>query len=212
MSFYLNRCNSNKPSCINPQELSCICEKALIEVNRVFDACIIRIDNQTFSIALTDFSPEPVSLPLTYISTEKDPYVNTIINSIDIDHNDGNNFATVTFSITIPLIVNYRDSNGELGTARSSITINRTTTLCVPENSLTPINIDINTTFFSNIGNFTSDTTASIIACIQIILKSVGKVDLLIPTFGYPDLPRCNSSGDDNCDALFRQPIYPTRT
>lgn len=212
MSFYFNQNNQNRPSCISSQQLNSICEKALIEVNRVFDACLHRIDSEVFSLTLSNFSPQPVEYPLTYVSATNNPYTPVSVTSLTIDHSDNNNFALVTFTISIPLLINYTDASGNSGTANSSVSITRSASLCVPENSLTPINIDISALFSSTIGSFTSETTASITACVQIIVKSIGKVDLLVPTFGYPDIPTCCPQGQESCNGIFNQPIYPTRT
>ena len=212
MSFFINNRNNQKPACINSQQLKNICEKALIQVPRVFDACVHRIDGEVFNIALSNFSPANPTLPLTYISTVNDNTLPVTITSLTVERGDGGgNFATVTATMNIPLIVTYTDANGVTGTATSSITITRTATLCVPQNSLTPIDITATAVFQSTIGSFPTDTTASITACVQIIFRVVGIVDLLVPTFGYPVLPLCQPQGDATCNAVFNTPIYPTR-
>lgn len=213
MSFFINNRNNQKPACINSQQLKNICEKALIQVPRVFDACVHRIDGEVFNIALSNFSPANPTLPLTYISTVNDNTLPVTITSLTVERGDGGgNFATVTATMNIPLIVSYTDANGVTGTATSSITITRTATLCVPQNSLTPIDITATAVFQSTIGSFPTDTTASITACVQIIFRVVGIVDLLVPTFGYPVLPLCQPQGDATCNAVFNTPIYPNRT
>lgn len=213
MSFFINNRNNQKPACINSQQLKNICEKALIQVPRVFDACVHRIDGEVFNIALSNFSPSNPTLPLTYISTVNDNTLPVTITSLTVERGDGGgNFATVTATMNIPLIVTYTDANGVTGTATSSITITRTATLCVPQNSLTPIDITATAVFQSTIGSFPTDTTASITACVQIIFRVVGIVDLLVPTFGYPVLPLCQPQGDATCNAVFNTPIYPNRT
>ena len=213
MSFFINNRNNQKPACINSQQLKNICEKALIQVPRVFDACVHRIDGEVFNIALSNFSPANPTLPLTYISTVNDNTLPVTITSLTVERGDGGgNFATVTATMNIPLIVTYTDANGVTGTATSSITITRTATLCVPQNSLTPIDITATAVFQSTIGSFPTDTTASITACVQIIFRVVGIVDLLVPTFGYPVLPLCQPQGDATCNAVFNTPIYPNRT
>lgn len=213
MSFYINNCNNRRPECINPQQLNNICEKVLIETTRVFDACLSRTDGDVLPLTLSNFTPPAPLYPLTYVSTISDPNNPAVITSTVIDRTDCRpNFAKVTLTINIPLIVNYVDANGIAGTADSSVTVTRTATLCVPQESLTtPIQITVKAQFASTIGSFTSPTTISVTSCIQIIIKVVGVVDLLIPTFGYPCLQICQPEGDATCNALFNQPIYPPR-
>lgn len=213
MSFFINNRNNQKPACINSQQLKNICEKALIQVPRVFDACVHRIDGEVFNLALSNFSPANPTLPLTYISTINDNSTPVTITSLTVERGDGSgNFATVTATLSIPLIVTYTDANGVTGTATSSISITRTATLCVPQNSLTPIDITATAVFQSTIGSFPTDTTANVTACVQIIFRVIGIVDLLVPTFGYPVLPLCQPQGDATCNAVFNTPIYPNRT
>lgn len=210
MSFFVNNNCPRRPACINSSQLNNICEKVLIETTRVFDACLNRVDSEQFLITLTDFSPANPDLPLTYISAVNDPNLPVEISSTRIDRSDiRQNFANVSATFTIPLIVNYVDANGTPGLARSSVTVTRSAILCVPQDSLTPITVKVQAFFSSTIGSFTGNATASITACLQIILKVVGIVDMLMPTFGYPTLPVCQGGIDADCNALFNEPIYP---
>ncbi|MDD4816203.1 MAG: hypothetical protein PHQ62_03610 [Clostridia bacterium] len=212
MSFYINNCNQQRPSCINPSSLNNICEKVLIEVQRVFDACVSRIDGDIFALVLTNFTPPATVFPLTYISATTIPNNPATVTAINVDRTDcRGNFANVTLTIEIPLQVSYTDANGVSGTAESSITITRTATLCVPQDSLTPIEVIAVVNASSTIGTFTNENTVNATMCIQIIIKVVGLVDLLVPTFGYPCLPICQPADNNVCVAFFNQPIYPQR-
>ena len=212
MSFYINNCNQQRPSCINPNNLNNICEKVLIEVTRVFDACVSRVDGDIIPLTLTNFTPPGPVYPLTYVSATSIPTNPAVITATNIDRTDcRGNFANVTLTIDIPLQVTYTDANGASGTADSSVTVTRTVTLCVPQDSLTPIQITAIANASSTIGTFTSDTIVNSTMCIQIIIKVVALVDLLVPTFGYPCLPICQPMDNNVCAALFNQPIYPPR-
>ena len=210
MSFYVNNFNNRRPACINPNQLNNICEKVLIETTRVFDACVHRVESEQYTLALSDFSPSAPSEPLTYVNTINDPNLPIVVTSTRIERSDIRpNFASVSATFTIPLIVNFVDANGVAGTARSSVSVTRSAVLCVPQDSLTPITVRVQAFFSSTIGTFTGDDTITITACLQVILKVVGTVDLLMPTFGYPTLPVCQGGIDADCTALFNEPIYP---
>lgn len=210
MSFYVNNFNNRRPACINPNQLNNICEKVLIETTRVFDACVHRVESEQYTLALSDFSPAAPSEPLTYVNTVNDPNLPIVVTSTRIERSDIRpSFASVSATFTIPLIVNFVDANGVAGTARSSVSVTRSAVLCVPQDSLTPITVRVQAFFSSTIGTFTGDDTITITACLQVILKVVGTVDLLMPTFGYPTLPVCQGGIDADCTALFNEPIYP---
>jgi len=212
MSFYFNNCNQQRPSCINPSTLNNICEKVLIEVVRVFDACLSRIDGDISTLDLINFNPPAPAFPLTYVSANTIPTNPATVTALNIDRTDcRGNFAKVTITINIPLQVVYTDNNGASGTAESSIIITRVATLCVPQDSLTPIEITATAVASSTIGTFVDNTSVNATMCVQIIIKVVGLVDLLVPTFGYPCLPLCQPLDATDCEAFFSQPIYPTR-
>ena len=212
MSFFINNNNNtNKPGPIVGNPLNGICEKALIEVTKVFDACVSITHESGIILTATDFDPPAPVLPLTYISAETDFSKPTTVTNVMIDRIESRpNFANVTATITIPIIISYRDNNGVLGSATSSLTITKTCILYVPQPSLSPINITAVGTFSSVIGTFTAPDIFTVTGCYQIIIKVTAVVDLLVPSYGYPLLPECQSSPDTLCPGIADIPIYPS--
>lgn len=208
MSFYLNENNTHKP-CRFRTNNNGFCEKVLIEVNRVFDACIFRDENVSYTVNLDDFTPSNPKYPLKFVSAVNDG--NVVITSTTIDRTDcRGNFAKVTVTLEIPLIITYTDDDGVTGTAKGTVSVTKCAILAVPQNGLTPTDISVMVNFVSYIGTFISNTAVTITACLQIIIKVVGLVDILVPSYGYPCIPICNDCGTTSCDELFREPIYPT--
>ncbi len=121
------------------------------------------------------------------------------------------NYANVSATITIPVIVTYRDANGVLGTGRSTITVSKNVILYVPQPSVTPINITASAVFSSEIGSYTADSTFTVTGCLQVILRVTAVVDVLVPSYGYPVIPPCHAGvGVNACPGLFDMPLYPT--
>lgn len=212
MSFYINNNNQNRPGPLQQgSAFNGICEKVLIEATKVFDACITRVTEPGLILTATDFNPAGPALPLTYISSESDPTNPATITDVVITRIDGRpNFASVTGTVTIPVIITYRDANGVLGTANSTVTQNVSSTLFVPQPALTPINIKALALFSSTIGTFTAPDTFTVTGCIEIILKVTAEVDLLVPSYGYPCIPECQVCQQAECPGLFNTPLYPT--
>ena len=213
MSFYINYNNANRPGPINANGLNTICEKLLIEANKVFDACISQDTVTGAQLALTNFTPASPTLPLTFVSARNDPSLPVTISNIVIDRIECKpNFANVSATITIPVIVSYLDANNVPGTATSTITVNKSAVLFVPQSSLSPIEIKAFAVISSTSGTI-ADSTATITYCIQVVLKVVSLVDILVPSFGYPILPMCQEAeGAGECPGFFDTPIYPTAT
>ena len=211
MSFFINNDNPNRPGPINGNPLNGLCEKALIETKKVFDACLHQTTETGLVLTTSNYEPANPALPLTFISTEADPANPATISGVTITRlTDRPNFANVSGTVTIPLIVTYQDANGVMGTATSSITVPVSCILFVPQPSLHPVSIEVTAQFRSRIGTYTGENTFTVTGCLQIILKVVATVLLLIPTYGYPIIPP-EQSGDNNvCAAIFETPIFPT--
>ena len=212
MSFYINNNNPNRPGPINSSALNNICERVLIEANKVFDACINRDTITGAVITLSDFTPASPAEPLTYVSAQSDPTNPATISNVTIDRIESRpNYANVSATISIPITVSYIDANRVPGTATGTITVDRSAVLFVPQVALSPVEVKAVAAVSSDIGTI-SGSTATITYCIQTILKIVSEVDILVPSFGYPVLPPCQmpNPAQTECPGFFELPIYPT--
>ncbi|MBQ3494344.1 MAG: hypothetical protein IJA69_02905 [Clostridia bacterium] len=212
MSFFIN-CNNNqcKPSqiCNNPTQG--LCEKVLVEVTRVFDACKSVIQEQGLSLVLSDFVPAAPVYPLTFISAESDPANPATTTNVVITRLDNRpDFATVSGTLTIPMVVSYRDANGVLGTATANYTADFATVLFVPQPALTPVRINVVGQVSSTIGTISADGVLTTTICVVIIVKVVADVDILVPSYGYPVIPPCQTVPESVCPGLSESPTYPT--
>ena len=115
MSFFINNNNQNRPGPISGNAINGICEKALIETTKVFDACISQTTENGVVLPLAGYDPANPTFPLTFISTEADPSSTATISNLVVTRlADRPNFANITGNVTIPLVVTYRDANGIL--------------------------------------------------------------------------------------------------
>lgn len=210
MSFFINNTNTNRPGPICGNVLNGLNEKILIEVTRVFDACIQNETIQGVTLTTTGYTPAAPTLPLTYISTETDTTTGPTVSNVVITRLDNRpNFANVTGQVTFPLIMTYRDANGVLGTATSTYTTDFASVLCVPQPALSPVNITATGQLTSTIGTYTAENTFTITACVQIIIKVTAQVDILVPSYGYPCIPECQSI-PTVCPGVGDISLYPT--
>ena len=213
MSFYINNTNPFRPGPLAGNPMNGICEKTLIETTKVFDACVSQSTETGIVLPLTGFNPENPAQPLTFISAENQIGNPATASNIVIERIDQSpNYANVSLTVTIPVTVTYRDANGVVGTATSSITIQKCAILFVPQPSQTPIEVIAQGFFSSRIGTLTDETTFTVTGCIRIVLKVVAEVDLLIPSYGYPVIPPCQACQENNnaCPAFQDLPLYPT--
>lgn len=214
MSFYINNTNQNRPGPISGNFGNGLCEKVLIETTKVFDACLSQITETGIVLELTDLTPADPALPLTYISAENTPGQTATVSNLVIDRIEtAPNYANISLDVTVPVTVTYRDANNVLGQGTSTITVTKNVVMFVPQPSATPINVTAQGLFNSRIGTYTAENTFTVTGCLQIVIKVVGVVDILIPSYGYPVLPPCQEgSTTDVCPGVFDTPIYPTAT
>ena len=210
MSFFINNTNPNRPGPICGNPLSGLNEKILIEVPRVFDACVHSETLSGITLTTTNYSPENPALPLTYISTETDQTVGVTVSNVVITRLDNRpNFANVSGQVTFPLVVTYRDANGVLGSATTTYTTDFSCVLLVPQPSLSSIEIKGVGQFTSSIGSYTAENTFTVTACMQIVIKVVADVDILVPSYGYPFIPECQNI-PTVCPGVGSFTLYPT--
>lgn len=211
MSFFINNTNPNRPGPICGNSQNGLCEKALIETDKVFDACLSQTTEQNVVLLVDNLTPANPTLPLTLISAESDPNNPAVLSDLVVTRlADRPNFASITGNVTLPLVVTYRDANGVLGTGTSSVTYPINTVLFYPQPSLQPIRLEVTAQFRSQIGTFSGTNTFTVTGCLQLIIKVVATVLLLIPTYGYPTLPDCQANEVGICPGVFDSPIFPT--
>lgn len=214
MSFFINNTNPNRPGPLSNNPMNGLCEKVLIETTKVFDACVSQTTETGIVLPVTGYNPESPTFPLTFVSATNSTGSTPTVSDIVIDRIESTpNYANVSLTVTIPVTVTYRDANGVLGTAASSVTVQKNVMLFVPQPAATPVNITANALFTSMIGTYTGENTFTVTGCIQVIIKVVSVVDLLIPSYGYPVIPPCQTAPDtDVCQGLQNLPLYPTAT
>ena len=213
MSFYINNTNPFKPGPVAGNPLNGICEKTLIETTKVFDACVSQTTETGIVLSLSGFNPENPVQPLTFMSAENQIGSPVVVSDIVIDRIEQTpNYANVSMTITVPITVTYRDANGVIGTATSSITIQKCAVLFVPQPSATPINISAQAFFSSRIGTLTDETIFTVTGCLRIIIKVTAVVDILVPSYGYPVIPPCQACQENDrvCPGIQDLPLYPT--
>lgn len=212
MSFYINNNNTCRPGGLSGNPSSGLCEKALIEVTKVFDACRQQLVESGLTLTLTNFEPANPTLPLTFISATTTVDNPAVISDVIIDRIEQRpNFANVSGTVTVPVVIQYRDANGVLGTARSTIVVPESVILFVPQPSVTPIDVKVFATFTSTIGSFNAEaTTATVTGCLNLIIKVTADVDILVPSYGYPVIPPCQQAETQICPGPGELPLFPT--
>jgi len=213
MSFYSykNEGNERCPGRIGFEGLKKIKEKVCIQVNKVYDSCLQQETLNDVRVTLTNVCGSSFQAPLTFIScrstTIKGKLVGTMIQRLE----DRPNFARVRTKVEIPIEVVFEDCKGKQGTGNAVITIPKDVIMFVPDESVIPFQLESIVNAICVSGDFIPGDTFrfNLDICVTIILKIIAKVELLVPSFGFCDIPPCEEFAENVCDEFFRLPLFP---
>ena len=188
--------------CGNP--LTGLCERVVIEANRVFDGCVTRLSSKTFVLPLSDQTPG-LTPPFTYISADSSgPAVFENVRITPLSERR----SRIRGDVVIPVIVRYTDSRGRPGAGFSSVMVQIDVVLNTPAPSLVPFKVKTQAVLASDIGSFINEHTVTIVSCIVIITKVVVPTDIVVPSYGRSVYPECNEV-EDFCSRLLNLPLFP---
>jgi hypothetical protein len=211
MSFFSGNRQGCNPGPITGNPLQGLCEKACIQTTKVFDACMkqLQLDNST--VTLTDVTPESPAVPLTFIGCATQTNDVTIDNLVVDRFDDRPCFARVTGTANVPLTVSFTDNEGVSGTGTGTISIPFDVVLYVPQPSVVPYRVTAFANAICSGGAFVEDATFTISTCVTLIIRVVVDAELLIPTYGYCQIPPCQDFTQDVCTGFFDLPLFPAQ-
>lgn len=209
MSFFTTNATDRGPGRITGNPMNGLCERVVIQAQKVFDACIRQTQEEGITLALTGFNPENPVYPLTFLSARNTTNQGTVTN-IKIDRlPDRQRFARVQATVTVPMEVVYTDANGVQGTAQSSVAIDQDIIMYIPEPSIIPFTVDAVVSIVAPEGIYVEGPTFTVTCCITMIMKIVMPVELLVPSYGYATIPPCQEYTQEVCSGFFDLPVYP---
>lgn len=209
MSFFCNFQSDKCPGQITGNPLNGLCEKVCIEVKKVFDACMQQSQLNGVVLNITDLTPANPTYPLTFVSAKSTASKGVISNLLVEPLTERENAARVKADITIPVSVAYTDANGVEGVAASSLTITKDVILNIPAASIMPYGVEAVVSLVSTQGTYTGENQFTVDCCTSIILKIVMEVELLVPSYGYAQIPPCQEYTQEVCAGFFELPMYP---
>ena len=215
MSFYSYK-NEGNPRCpgrIGFDGLKNILEKVCVQVNKVYDSCLqqetindVRIVLKEVCKSHTNFMP-----PLTFVSCRSTSVKGKLVGTRIDRLQDRPNFARIRTKVEIPIEVVFEDCEGRQGTGTAVITVPKDVVLYVPDESVIPFQLESIVNAICVSGRFIPGDTFrfDVDVCLTIILKIIAKVELLIPAFGFCEIPPCEEFSESVCDDIFNLPLFP---
>lgn len=215
MSFCNNLKPDRTPGPITGNPLHNLCERACIQVKKVFDACLNQTSLEDYSITLTNPTPPVYTDPLTFVSGASTAANGTIrdLTVTTLPLVDGQpQQSRVQATVDIPMEIIYVDANNVEGKGDAVVSVDMDVIMCFPINSLIPIDIAATVNAVAPDGVYVGNLVFSITACVTVILKAEAEVELLIPTYGYCYIPPCQNYAQEACTGVFDLPLFPSNT
>ena len=92
---------------------------------------------------------------------------------------------------------------------QTKISVDKDVLMCVPEDSIIPFTLESLVSAICVSGTYVGNCTFEITVCITVVLKILAEVDILIPTYGFCEVPPSEEFAESVCDEFFSLPLFP---
>lgn len=209
MSFFNGNKTEKTPGALGGNPLNGLSEKVCVQVKKVFDACIKQQQEDNAVLTLSDFTPAHPAQPLTFVSC-RSTTPKGIISNLSVERlDDKPRQARVRCNVTAPMECLYIDADGKEGKAKTSVTVREDIVLYVPEPSVIPYQFEAVQNCVALNGLQTCENGFKADVCETVILKIIIETELLIPSYGYAQIPPCQNFTQEICGGIFELPLYP---
>lgn len=234
MSFYsyknANPCNC--PGVISGNAMDGLQERICVQVKRVYDSCLQQEQLDDEIVTITSFaqvagsgcqtSPafcrettetvpatSPPVPPITFESC-RSTTTEGCIRNLTIDRLcDRPCFARVRATIDIPIEILFVDSRCVEYIGRACISVNKDVLLSLPDESIVPFTLETMVSAICVSGTYEGNNTFELTICVTVVLKVLAKVEILIPSYGFCEIPPCEEFAENVCDEFFSLPLFP---
>ena len=224
MSFYsYKNANSTQcPSSLSANEvLSGLNERICIQVQRVYDSCLYQEQLSSQRVTLVSYGLVPCGhneqseacsqpvMPITFESC-RSTTTEGVIRNLSVERLcDRPCFARVRCQIDVPIDILFTDANGREYIGRGIVTVDRDVLLSIPDESIVPYSIEAMVSAICVSGTYVGNNIFELEVCVTAILKVLAKVEILVPSYGFCEVPPCEEFADSVCDEFFSLPLFP---
>ena len=230
MSFYSYK-NANSTQCpctISGNEvLNGLNEKVCIQVQRVYDSCLQQeqLSNQKVTLIsyglvpgagcgvtndqINDGANTQPNMPITFESCRSTATEGTIRNLSVERLCDRPCFARVRGEVDVPIDILFTDSTCREYIGRGVVTVDKDVLLSIPDESIVPYTIEAMVSAICVSGTYIGNNVFELEICITCVLKVLAKVEILVPSYGFCEVPPCEEFADSVCDEFFSLPLFP---
>ena len=118
-------------------------------------------------------------------------------------------FARVKCTIDVPIDVLFVDQRCQEWMGQATLSVDRDVLLCIPDDSILPFTLESLASAICVSGNYIGNCTFEITICVSIVLKVLAEVDIMVPTYGFCQVPPAEEFSEAVCDEFFSLPLFP---
>ena len=118
-------------------------------------------------------------------------------------------FARVRCTVDVPLDVLFLDQRCQEWMGQTVVKVDKDILLCIPDDSIIPFTLESLVSAICVSGTYIGNCTFDITVCVTVVLKVLAEVDILIPTYGFCQVPPCEEFAENVCDEFFSLPLFP---
>ncbi|MCL2621792.1 MAG: hypothetical protein FWD32_02040 [Firmicutes bacterium] len=207
MSFYHSSNKNQAPSCRKQKAGECHTEA--VSVQKIIDCCRVVKGEQKAVLTIKPNSKKLTCNLPQFIEAHSTSSIGKITHLKIEPLKDNKRFATISCNVTVKMQVIYKTNNLKISTAASLLTVPVEAVLYYPRKSLTDIYFVAECYCSSTQGTAINEHSFAVNVCQNIILKEVANVDLIIPTYGYVQVPNAHNCRKTHCQDFFELPLYP---
>ena len=214
------------PCSLNGNEvLSGLNEKICIQVQRVYDSCLMQEQLKEQKVTLLSYGLVPTgngpncdpqenastqpNMPITFESC-RSTSTEGVIRNLSVERLcDRPCFGRVRCQIDVPIDILFTDASCREYIGRGMVTVDRDVLLSIPDESIVPYNIESMVSAICVSGTYLRNNVFELEICVTVVLKVLAKVEILVPSYGYCEVPPCEEFADSVCDEFFSLPLFP---
>ena len=111
--------------------------------------------------------------------------------------------------VAIPIDVLFIDQRCQEWMGQSVITVSKDVLLAIPEESIVPFTLESMVSAICVSGRYVGNCKFEITVCVTVVLKILAEVEVMIPSYGFCEIPPCEEFAESVCDEFFALPIFP---
>ena len=186
--------------CQNPMTRNCNCT---CDGNRCNCDCPSGPITHQEAVENAENAPGPLPRPYgawTFESCRSSTNAGRISN-LNVERlSDQPQFARIRCNVDVPLDVLFLDQRCQEWMGQTTVTVSKDILLCIPEDSIIPFTLESLVSAICVSGSYIGNCTFEITLCVTVVLKVIAEVDILVPTYGFCQVPPCEEFAESVCD------------